>query len=1717
MSSEKHLKRLTKKRDIINAKLLQFKEYVKKLKDNLENVDDTNIFELEDRIVSIENVKIEFNGTQDQIEIEAENLDEQMLERSSFEDSYFATTAIAKKILVDFRKKRQADVDSNHSNRSSQQNSDSLNGIKLPTIDLPKFDGGYESWVEFRDTFSSLIEENATITNIQKFHYLRAALSGIAAQVIKSIELSSDNYKIAWDLLCDRFNNKRLLVYNHVKALFDLEVIVKESASKIRRLLDAINKHLRALSNLGQPIKHWDTLIIYMIGIKLDSVTLREWETRKAGNDLPTLDDLKKFLKSRADLLETIGVKNVEKRQGVHNKHTKSFVAASVIKCPFCSDSHNIYNCEKFAKLEIEKRLDEVKKLKLCINCLKTGHYVQFCRSSRCKTCKGKHNVLLHFEKPNKSENPESALDKSDDELIACTSSNSSFKHVLLATACVHVIGKNGKLYKAKCLLDAGAQSSFVTNEFCEKINIGKGKINMGVFGLGQALSNIKYKCELIVKSQHTTFSLNLNCLVIPEITGDLPNFRLDRNSIMVPQNIQLADDKYYEPSKVDILIGADHFWNILCVGQIKLSNNALVLQKTRFGWIISGPVDDTSNPKNVNCNFVKTVELEQSLQKFWEIEEVQTNKSWSLEETQCEKHFIETHRRADDGRFIVSLPLKNAESVLGESYPRTKKRFIGLERRLETKAELKKLYIDFLEEYEQLGHMTLVKNKNTDFAYYIPHHGVLREDSATTKLRVVFNASAITSSGKSLNDIQMVGPTIQDDLLSIVLRFRCHKYVVSADIEKMYRQVLVDPTQRHLQHILWRKNCDAPINTYELNTVTYGTASASFLAIRCLKQLAIECSSTQSDIAKVIEHDFYVDDLLTGADSIEKLKHICQQVSSELKKGCFALRKWISNDPRVLEEISIGENNNSFYFDMCNEKRTLGLKWSCKNDTLEFEINFDQQCTKVTKRSILGTIARIFDPLGLLSPCTVIAKIIMQKLWLEKLDWDESLSLNLHTQWMKFRDQLENLKCLQIPRFVMGNSHVYLELHCFADASQEAYGASIYIRSIDSLGNIAVRLLCAKAKVAPIKTQTIPKLELCAALILARLTDKVIKSTNFQRSTRVFWSDSTIVLAWLKTSPSLLKPFVSNRVSEIQNLTEINNWRHVPTKDNPADLLSRGVLPQDLCKSKLWWEGPDWLGRDCQFWPKLRTLEQNSLPEMRKAKERIFTCINTSETPVIDLERFSELNKLKRTVAYCWRFINKCRRKPNKTSHFSVDELKLAMETLIKIVQKQVFSNDMDRLSKGKQLKSNSKILSLAPFLDDANLLRVGGRLINGPFGSDKKHPILLPNNHRLTKLLFEHEHRRLLHAGPQTLLYSIRERYWPISGKNLAKLIVRNCTVCFRHNPRISYPLMGNLPERRLRPAPPFDTTGIDYAGPFMLKERKGRGSKFTKCYVSLFVCFVTKAIHIELVSDLSTEVFMMALRRFVGRRGKPSHIYSDNGTNFVGARNHLKDLGKFLIRNEVRIADLATTEGIVWHFIPSYAPHFGGLWEAGIKSTKFHIKRVAGNSKLTFEEFYSLLIQIEAILNSRPLSPLSSDPADLIPLTPAHFLVGRPLVSLPEENLRGKPENRLSRIQRVQQLQQHFWSRWSVEYLSQLQQRCKWKNNQSTLKEGTLVLIKDERAPPMKWLLGRVIAVHPGSDSVRRVATVKTTSGEVTRPVVKLCPLPLQDLQFSASDKV
>ncbi|XP_076660198.1 uncharacterized protein LOC143363511 [Halictus rubicundus] len=482
-------------------------------------------------------------------------------------------------------------------------------------------------------------------------------------------------------------------------------------------------------------------------------------------------------------------------------------------------------------------------------------------------------------------------------------------------------------------------------------------------------------------------------------------------------------------------------------------------------------------------------------------------------------------------------------------------------------------------------------------------------------------------------------------------------------------------------------------------------------------------------------------------------------------------------------------------------------------------------------------------------------------------------------------------------------------------------------------------------------------------------------------------------------------------------------------------------------------------------------------------------------------IERFSNLSRLLRVLAWCRRWIPG---RKNGESTLTASEVRACQLTLLRLKQASHFEEDIRALRKSQPVPAKSRLARLSPFLDADGVLRVGGRLQVSNLAYDRKHPAILPDDSPLARLWVDAAHKRCLHGGNHLTLATLRQECWILKGRPMVKSCIRRCTTCRRWRGQTALPKMGNLPVNRVTPCRPFFRSGIDYAGPIQLRAGRGRGQRTSKGYIAVFICLSTKAVHLEAASDGSNDAFLGALRRFTARRGRCAELYSDCGRNFVGANHELRAL---LRESENRGGGpfvAASREGIIWRFNPPSAPHFGGIWEAAVESVKHHLRRIIGEQRLTFEKLTTLLTGIEACLNSQPLMPLSDDPDGPVALTPGHFLIGEPLTAIPNPSLADLPASRLSRWQLVQQMQRHFWKRWSREYLNLLQPRVKWLKYKAWIKAGALCLIKSEILPPTQWPLARVVNVHPGSDASVRVATVRTATSQFRRPVHKLIPL-------------
>lgn len=737
---------------------------------------------------------------------------------------------------------------------------------------IPTFDGKYEHWEKFKVMFRDVVDRSNEPDRIKLYH-LEKALVGDAAGLIDAKTITDGNYLRAWRLLDERFSDKRRMINKHLASMLSVRKLTNESYSELRALVETFDGHVENLKFLGQDFAEIsEYMVVFLIAQALDDETKKLWESTVKKGELPEYADTINFLKERVSVLERCQTANdcqYKRRPQIKANPSKHLPAKintaisptpAVQRCGFCTENHYTFNCSAFNKLSVSQRIANVKEKQICYNCLRRGHRVKDCSSKKsCTKCHQRHHSLLHLEETILSPKNISEVKKANQQpglaeaavpVPLCKPSTSGTftnavhssvpvrqtSQVFLLTAIVEVLDQNSNPHHCRALLDCGSQVSFITQTLANAIGIPTREVSVPITGIGSAKSTIKQICKVQIRSKCNDFKLSLSCLVSPKITGLLPSFTIDIESWNIPPGIQLADSSFHKANQIDMLIGMDHFYDIIKPGYMKLSDDLPGLHDSQLGWLVGGNYFQGQSSGLVLRSLTARADpVNKLLQRFWEIESVDPELVPTTEEKVCEEHFLATHRRDETGRYVVQLPLKENVAQLSDSRSMALRRFYLLEAKLARNPDLKAQYDAFIEEYESLNHCKEIQESNDPpdlRKWYLPHHAVLRPSNSTTKCRVVFDASA-TVNGLSLNDTMLVGPTVQADLTSIILRFRSYRHVLSADIGKMYRQFVLDSTYTPLQRIFWRKSPTRKLRVLELTTVTYGTAAAPFLATR--------------------------------------------------------------------------------------------------------------------------------------------------------------------------------------------------------------------------------------------------------------------------------------------------------------------------------------------------------------------------------------------------------------------------------------------------------------------------------------------------------------------------------------------------------------------------------------------------------------------------------------------------------------------------------------------------------------------------------------------------------------------------------------------------------------------------------------------------------------------------------------------------------------------
>ena len=1119
-----------------------------------------------------------------------------------------------------------------------------------------------------------------------------------------------------------------------------------------------------------------------------------------------------------------------------------------------------------------------------------------------------------------------------------------------MQTALANVEGM--KKEKLRVLFDTGSHKSFITAEVVAKLGLRPvRREDLGILPFGSTDAEVKTRdvVEVGLVPVDGKKKVTLQCYVVDEISS-IANAHPEivRKTYSHLNNIWFSDIcRHKERLKVDILIGSDSLWSFQGDDNRRGGPNEPVAVKTTLGWVLSGPLKGRTlnSIENVNANYLpsfpsKSDKIEDTVQKLWDLDTIGIRP-----ENEVHEHVIDSIVFTGK-RYSVGLPWKAGHNALPTNYENSFMRLKNLGKKLRNDPPTLAKYNEIINEQAASGVIEQVTElEPAEKTFYLPHMAVVRAEAETTKVRIVYDASCKDRKTRtSLNDCLHVGPPLTPLIFDILLRFRENKIALVGDIEKAFLNIEVHPADRDCLRFLWFKNCwseNSEIVVFRFLRVVFGVNSSPFLLNAVLRHHLEMYKEVDPNFASKLIESFYVDDLVTGCKNIDEAFTLYQKASERLKEGGFRLRKWKTNSIELAEMIEKGESetletkhleefDESSYAKETLGKgssiggkcKILGMSWDNEKDTLEFDLAKVRKyasAERPTKRYVLSTIATLFDPQGIISPISIMAKVFFQGLCKEKLDWDDPIPENKCIEWSAWLDDLQKVSSITLPRWFYNDSEGEIrrcEIHGFGDASSKAYCAVVYL-VYETENGVYTTLLCSKTRVAPLKALTIPRLELLSAKILSVLVDTVRKalSSHLKIDCVRYWVDSKTALYWVFNHGEW-KQWVQFRVGEILKLSKKEEWGHVGGKENPADLGSRGVTASQLKNNELWWNGPPWLRKGKENWPTGLKLEDSD--EVKREKKKTNVLIAVAENPsgvsrVIDINRYSTLRRLVRVTALVMRFVENVKAKKEGRSvnveKLSVIEIASAERLWIKEVQSTIVQNSSFRKTKIH--------LGIAEM---EGILVCRGRLEQSDLNAESKYPIHLPKEHKFTELVVEDCHRRVYHYMVNATLAELRSRFWVSKGRKFVKKVLKRCFICRKLEAKpFQSPPTAAMPDYRVTQAAPFSNVGIDFAGPLYVKEKRG---EYNKVYICLFVCCVTRALHLELVQDLSALSFLNCLRRFCARRGRPSIINSDNAKTF---KSSSKLLRKFF--SDQGVSNFLEIGRMQWKFNIELSPWQGG----------------------------------------------------------------------------------------------------------------------------------------------------------------------------------------------
>ncbi|XP_058839405.1 uncharacterized protein LOC131694906 [Topomyia yanbarensis] len=1597
--------------------------------------------------------------------------------------------------------------------------------------DLPEFSGDPEEWPIFLSSFN-----NSTVAcgynNTENLARLQRCLKGSALKSVRYYLLTPESVPEVMRTLQTLFGRPDIIIN---KLIRNMRECPAPKADRLETLIEfgiMVRNLTQHLIIAGQHAHLMNPVLLQEVVEKLPTAVKLQWAQHLVAVPDATLQTFSDFMSLMIESVSKVcqPVGSQLRSKGFINAHdvtdnietAKRNESTLGKRCPVCAEEdHRVRDCDQFKQCDVEDRWKHVHRAKLCRCCL-NFHGRRACRSSvRCGVdgCQFRHHPLLHTVSSSKNLSENSFT------------SNHTYHHcgqsVLFRILPVTLHGVS-KSINTFAFLDEGSTTTLIEQELIDQLGVKgptvplclKWTANMTrMEGNSQIVtlhvSGVDYKRTHRLENARTVESLNLSpqTLRFSELQQRFPH--------LVGLPVHSYEDAYPR-----LLIGLRNL--PLAVPQkVKEGNDGPCAVKTRLGWCVYGSLGNNHTDEHLNyhvCDCTPNEKLDAMLGAYFNAEDIGVQPTLmpeSKEEVRAKAILQQTTHRVD-GRFQTGLLWRYDDIELPDSFPMALRRLECLEKRMERDAMLKESVHRQIKDYQDKGYAHLATesellNANPRRVWYLPL-GAVTNPKKPGKIRLVWDAAAKVD-GISLNSLLIPGPDLLTPLPFVLFRFRLFPVAISSDLKEMFHQISIIPSDRNSQRFLFRDNPTNPPQVFTMDVATFGAtcspSTAQFIKNKNAKQFEDQYPRAVDGIL----NSHYVDDYLDSFATVEEAQRVASEVRDIHSKAGFSFHGWSSNSSIVLEHL--GEQSKSVAKDLTlskinNFERVLGMHWIPEVDVLSFSTSFSEEIqmlfttgAKPTKRQMLKCIMSLFDPLGLLACFLFHGKVLMQEAWRTGMKWDDVVNDKIYEQWKRWTQQFELVTQIQIPRcyFDGANDNLYssLQVHVFVDASEIAYCAAVYFRVITPNGKPQCRLVAAKTKVAPLKYHSIPRLELMAAVLGVRLLNYTLQGHGIRHAQSFYWSDSKTVLAWIRSDHRRYQQFVACRVGEILTSSNETQWRWVPSKLNVADEATKWGKVFCFDDASRWFLGTNFLSLPESHWPSVKYLIPKTDEELRPC--HLHQIIETNL--LIDFKRFSNFNRLVRTVAFVKRFAERCMKRVPKPWHSKLthEEFKDAQTFIWKQAQSDSYPDEMTILLRNRNfsIKAKSKIPKSSPlykltaFLDEYGVLRIDGRTRTAKWAPvDIKFPIILPKNHTVTHLLVDNYHRQFLHGNAETVVNEIRQQFYIPQLRVLARKLSRRCQWCVIYKAKPATPRMAPLPSARLSPyTRPFSYVGLDYFGPILVKV--GRSS--AKRWVALFTCLTIRAVHVEIAHDLSTQSCISCIRRFICRRGQPLEIHSDNGCNFSGASNILqKQIEKAVTESAVSFTNAKTK----WVFIPPSSPHMGGSWERMVCSVKAAMTSLPQDRKLDDEALQTVAIEAEAIVNSRPLTYLPLDSEEQEALTPNHFiLLSSTGINQPAVPMSDPIKAAFGTRALIQRNLDHFWKRWVREYLPTLTRRTKWFKETKPIEPGDLVIVIDV-SKRNGWVRGRVKDILPGKDGRVRQAIVQTTGGLFRRSVSNLAVL-------------